>query len=187
MRKKLDANQIAVVYYSLESSGAIVFGAPTYTGSLAAPLKIFMEATSNLFARCAWQDKLAGGFTNSGSFSGDKLNGLLQLAVFAAQHVMLWVPQTAMSSGKGPDDMNRLGGYPGVMAQSDNDGADVTPPAGDKDTAFAYGKRVDLGGEFLTQSPGLKTSPCGKCQTARGQTRTINFIEYILLSVDHPI
>jgi NAD(P)H dehydrogenase (quinone) len=38
-----------------------------------------------------WADKLAAGFTNSGSQNGDKQNTLLQFVTFAAQHGMLWV------------------------------------------------------------------------------------------------
>lgn len=45
----------------------------------------------------AWRDKVAAGFTNSGSKSGDKVNTLISLAIFAAQHHMHWV-----SLGLGP-------------------------------------------------------------------------------------
>ncbi len=38
-----------------------------------------------------WSDKLAAGFTNSKTMSGDKLNTLFDLAAFAAQHGMIWV------------------------------------------------------------------------------------------------
>ena len=38
-----------------------------------------------------WKDKIAAGFTNSGSRSGDKLATLIQLALFAARHGMHWI------------------------------------------------------------------------------------------------
>jgi len=38
-----------------------------------------------------WKDKIAAGFTNSASQSGDKLSTLLQLTVFAMQMGMIWV------------------------------------------------------------------------------------------------
>ena len=38
-----------------------------------------------------WADKLAAGFTNSGSQNGDKQNTLVDIATFAAQHGMVWI------------------------------------------------------------------------------------------------
>jgi hypothetical protein len=50
--------------------------------SVSAPFKAFMDATSNevMAKGFAWKDKIAAGFTNSGSRSGDKLASLIQLA-----------------------------------------------------------------------------------------------------------
>lgn len=39
----------------------------------------------------AKENKITASFTNSHSLSGDKLNYLMQLVVFAAQHGMIWV------------------------------------------------------------------------------------------------
>ena len=47
--------------------------------------------TSAVWALQGWRDKLAAGFTHSAAPSGDKLGTLTQLAVFAAQHGMVWV------------------------------------------------------------------------------------------------
>ena len=78
---------------TLERADAIIFGAPTYMGSASAGFKAFMDATSRaVYAQgLAWKDKVAAGFTNSASRSGDKLATLQQIAVFAAQHGMHWV------------------------------------------------------------------------------------------------
>ncbi len=38
-----------------------------------------------------WRNKVAAGFTNSGAQNGDKLHSLISMALFAAQHGMLWV------------------------------------------------------------------------------------------------
>jgi NAD(P)H dehydrogenase (quinone) len=38
-----------------------------------------------------WKDKIAAGFTNSASQSGDKLNVLTDLSIFAAQLSMIWI------------------------------------------------------------------------------------------------
>jgi len=87
----------------LHRADAIIFGAPTYMGSASAPFKAFMEATAAFYLAQPWRDKLAAGFTNSGSLCGDKLNTLLQLAVFAAQHSMIWVPCPSQMSNNLPN------------------------------------------------------------------------------------
>lgn len=131
----------------LNDYGAIIMGSPTYMGSLSAKFKAFMEATSKLWYERKWKDKLAAGFTNSHSLSGDKLNALMQLVVFAMQHGMLWVGQGEMNGspdgepGKA-DVVNRIGASLGAMAQSENDDPSVTPPEGDIQTAYLLGERV---------------------------------------------
>jgi len=50
-----------------------------------------MDASAAPYFVKAWKDKLAAAFTVSGSPSGDKLNTLTSLAIFAAQHGMLWI------------------------------------------------------------------------------------------------
>lgn len=136
----------------LAQADAIVFGAPTYMGSLSADFKKFMEQTAGLWYTQAWKDKIAGGFTNSGSMSGDKLNALFQLAVFAGQHSMIWV-STGMVGGHpagAPDVLNRISSQLGVMTQSDQASPEVSPPKGDRATAEAYGKRVaEITARFL--------------------------------------
>ncbi|MDA8231452.1 MAG: flavodoxin family protein [Magnetospirillum sp.] len=132
---------------ALAAADGIVFGAPTYMGSVSAPFKAFMDASSKVWFTQGWKDKLAAGFTNSASQSGDKLNSLIQLAVFAAQHGMVWVSLGLMpgnnSSAGSPEDPNRLGSYLGAMAQSNVDaGPDLAPPPSDLGTATALGERV---------------------------------------------
>jgi multimeric flavodoxin WrbA len=133
---------------ALSAAEAIVLGAPTYMGSASAAFKAFMDATSAIWALQGWRDKLAAGFTHSAAPSGDKLGTLVQLAVFAAQHGMVWVglglPPTYASaestSGDGRDDTNRLGSHLGAMAQSRPGGGAL--PAGDLATAELLGRRV---------------------------------------------
>jgi multimeric flavodoxin WrbA len=131
----------------LDGADAIVFGAPTYMGSASAPFKAFMDASSKAWPSQSWKDKLAAGFTNSGSRSGDKLATLQQLAVFAAQHGMIWVPLGLMpgnnASTGGEEDLNRLGSFIGAMAQSNVDeGPEKGPTASDLRTAEHLGRRV---------------------------------------------
>ena len=62
----------------LNAADAIIFGAPTYMASASAPFKAFMDASSKFWAKQAWKDKIAAGFTNSSSQSGDKLSTLMR-------------------------------------------------------------------------------------------------------------
>ena len=130
----------------LARADAIIFGAPTYMGSISAEFKKFMEATSKLWYTQDWKDKLAAGFTNSASLNGDKLNSLVELTIFAAQHSMIWISLgllPANNSKSQRDDLNRMGSYLGAMSQSDADvDADVAPPSGDLATARHLGRRV---------------------------------------------
>jgi NAD(P)H dehydrogenase (quinone) len=136
------------VWERLAAADAIIFGAPTYMGSPSAVFKKFAEESVRAWAdNLAWRDKIAAGFTNSKAMSGDKLNSLVDLAVFAAQHGMIWVgldlyPGWAESTAS-IEDLNRLGSWLGAMAQSDADlSAEKAPPATDLRTAEALGVRV---------------------------------------------
>ena len=130
----------------LAAADAIIFGAPTYMGSVSADFKKFMDASSKAWFASAWKDKLAAGFTNSGSQSGDKLNSLIQLMVFANQQGMLWVSLGLMpgnNNSKGSvDDLNRLGSFSGAMAQSNVDQGAEGMLESDLKTAAHLGKRV---------------------------------------------
>lgn len=133
----------------LEAADAIIFGAPTYMGGQSAPFKAFQDATSNTVfaAGSKWRDKIAAGFTNSASRSGDKLATLQQFSIFAAQHGMHWVslglPPGNNSSTGSEEDLNRLGIFLGAGAQSNADeGPDVAPTAADLRTAEHLGERV---------------------------------------------
>ncbi len=131
----------------LDQADAIIFGSPTYMGGVSGQFKTFMDATSQRWMNRAWANRIAAGFTVSASQSGDKLSTLIQLAIFAAQHGMVWVGNDLLpgnNNSKGSvDDLNRLGSFLGGMAQANADqGADVTPPGSDHKTAEYLGQRV---------------------------------------------
>jgi len=139
---------------NLANADAIIFGSPTYMGSVSAPFKEFMDKSSKVWAEQGWKDKIAAGFTNSSSQSGDKLATLQQMAVLGAQHSMIWVSLGLMpgnnSSTGSVDDLNRIGSSLGAMAQSNADeGPDKGPIASDLETAKHLGKRVaEIVGRF---------------------------------------
>jgi NAD(P)H dehydrogenase (quinone) len=124
----------------LSAADAIVFGTPTYMGGYAAQTKAFIDAASEVWFKLGWKDKLAAGFTHSLGLSGDKLNTLQSLWVNAMQHGMVWVGLGEMVEGTGPDKVNRLSSYSGVMAQSDWGQEAVNP--GDRKSAALLGARV---------------------------------------------
>ncbi len=137
----------------MDTADAIIFGTPTYMGNISAEMKKFMEVAAKKWFTLAWKDKIAGAFTNSSSYSGDKLNTLVGLMINAMQHGMIYVSlgmfpsnndPDAMNSiqGPGPEAHNRVGSYSGPMAASFQVDPDSAPPKGDIETAELYGKRV---------------------------------------------
>lgn len=135
-------------WQDLDEADAIIFGAPTYMGSVSAPFKAFMDASSKVWFKQGWKDKIAAGFTHSGSQSGDKFNSLVQMFTFAMQHGMIWAGLGLMpgnNSSKGSlNDLNRLGGFGGSMSQSNVDQGAEAILQSDLRTAEHLGKRVAL-------------------------------------------
>jgi multimeric flavodoxin WrbA len=129
----------------LKAADAIIFGAPTYMGSVSWQFKKFADASSRPWYAQEWKDKLAAGFTNSAGMNGDKFNTLVTLFTLAMQHGMIWVSQGLMPSNTQAarrDDVNYLVSYGGAIAQSPSDaGADAMAP-GDLETARLFGERV---------------------------------------------
>jgi NAD(P)H dehydrogenase (quinone) len=127
---------------AIEAADAVIFGSPTYNGTISARFKAFMEAsTRHAWVPQTWRNKIAAGFTNSGSWHGDKLNSLVTLALFAAQHGMIW---TGLDLFPGPSDeaKNRIGGWLGAMAYSKDEPPEFSPIKSDLDTAAYLGERV---------------------------------------------
>lgn len=121
------------VLAQLDESDAIVFGSPTYMGSVSAQLKAFMDATSSRCAQRRWVDKVAAAFTVSAHPSGDKLNALVTCSVFAMQHGMIWV---------GVADGSRLGIFLGAAGLAIHEPPSEMPSAEDKSTGEMLGRRV---------------------------------------------
>ena len=148
----------------LDKSDAIIFGSPTYMGAVSGPFKTFMDQTSKIWMNRAWQDKLAAGFTVSSSQAGDKFATLSQLSTLAAQHGMLWVSLGLLpgnnSSTASINDVNRIGGSIGAMAQANADeGGDIAPPQTDRNTARLLGERVARLTSRYSASLGLELVP----------------------------
>lgn len=118
----------------LNKADAIVIGTPTYMGGVAAQIKALIDAAGSVWQNQGWKNKIAGGFTHSGSPSGDKQGTLLSLATHAAQQGMIWVGYDEL-----PDpEKNRLGSFLGAMGS----GHDENVNPADLKCATLYGQRL---------------------------------------------
>jgi NAD(P)H dehydrogenase (quinone) len=111
-------------------------------GNVSGLFKMFMDASSKPWLEQKWKDKVAAGFTISGSPSGDKLNTLQSLMIFAMQHGMIWVGNAEMPYNE--EGINRLGSFSGVMAQAGQVAPDIEPNEADRKSAERLGQRVAI-------------------------------------------
>ena len=133
-----DGNVSDADWTVINAAHAIIFGSPTYMGTVSWQFKKFADATSKQWFGSAWKDKVAGGFTISSNPSGDKLSTLQYFITLSMQLGMVWVGQANPNDGS----LNRLGSSSGLMAQVGPTSPAADIPQGDLDTAKAYGERV---------------------------------------------
>jgi NAD(P)H dehydrogenase (quinone) len=157
----LSSEQAAERLDELDTADAIIFGCPTYMGNVSAGMKLFQEQAVGRWFTQAWKNKIAGAFTNSTNFSGDKLNTLVGLMINAMQQSMIFVGLGMLPAsndlasfdtleGPGPDALNRVDASIGPMAVSFTVAAGDAPPTGDIQTAAAYGRRIaEITAQFL--------------------------------------
>jgi multimeric flavodoxin WrbA len=130
----------------LHNSDTIVFGCPTYFGSVSAAFKQFMETTGGFWYKQTWKNKLAAAFTISSTTNGDKLNTLQSIMLFACQHSMNWISLGVLPrflNDEQTDGQNRMASYIGLMAQCDNSQSGVNPlHPGDHLTAELFAFRI---------------------------------------------
>lgn len=134
-------------WQTLQQADAIVFGSPTYMGSVSWQFKKFADASSKAWFTQQWKDKLAAGFTNSASMNGDKLSTLHYLMTFAMQHSMLWTGTGLMPSNSKAatrNDINYVASFSGAMASTPSDASVDEMLEGDLKTAALFGERVAL-------------------------------------------
>ncbi len=127
----------------LHKAHGIIFGTPTYMGSMAGRFKLFLEETSSLWVKQKWADKIGAGFTIGTSPSGDKLNTLISLSLFAAQQGMVWAGFNHIGSLYTEDNMaiNNDGSWLGLMVTSHHDKSQLIRKR-DETSAKLFGKRI---------------------------------------------
>jgi NAD(P)H dehydrogenase (quinone) len=123
----------------LTAADAIIFGSPTYMGSVAGQIECFLDATAELWMTRDWRDKVASAFTVSGSPCGDNFNTLVRFATFAMQQGMIWV---GLGYIPGDDGLNRLGLSFGAAGQAMHEPPEEAPNDADCRTGEALGRRV---------------------------------------------
>ncbi|MCL4118354.1 UNVERIFIED_CONTAM: hypothetical protein GTU68_008611 [Idotea baltica] len=75
----------------LQNCAGLVLGSPTHFGNMAAPLKHFIDQTSNLWLTGALIDKPAGVFTATASMHGGQEATLLSMLIPLLHHGMILV------------------------------------------------------------------------------------------------
>ena len=109
-------------WLTLEQAGGVIFGSPTFMGSAAGEYKLFLDETARreFWTGGKFVDKMAAGFTVATYPSGDKLNTIIQLSIYAAQHGMIWVNNTGLGCKvtNDPEEFNEWGCWLGFMATS---------------------------------------------------------------------
>lgn len=130
---------------TLDAADAIVFGSPTYMGTVSWQFKKFADASSKAWFTQKWKDKVFGGFTNSATMNGDKHSTIHYFMTLAMQHGGVWVGTGLMpanSKAAKRDDVNYVGSFAGAMMQTPSDAGADEVNAGDLETARLYGERI---------------------------------------------
>ena len=130
---------------ALDAAKMIVFGSPTYMGSVSWQFKKFADASSKAWFTGKWKDKLSAGFTNSASLNGDKHSTLHYFVTLAMQHSMLWVGTGMMPSNSKAatrNDINYVASSAGLMTATPSDASTDEMVPGDIATAKVFGERL---------------------------------------------
>ena len=140
-----EGNLTDAQWATLNAADAIVFGSPTYMGTVTWQFKKFADASSKPWFTQQWKDKIFGGFTNSATMNGDKHSTIHYLFTLAMQHSGIWVGTGLMPSNSKSakrDDVNYVGSFAGAMMQTPSDAGVDEVNSGDLETARLYGERI---------------------------------------------
>ncbi len=129
----------------LDAAKAIIFGSPTYMGSVSWQFKKFADASSKKWFTQEWKNKIFAGFTNSATMNGDKFSTIQYFVTLAMQHSGMWVgtglmPANTKAAKHG--DVNYVGGFGGALMTSPSDSSPDEVNKGDLETARLLGERV---------------------------------------------
>ena len=129
----------------LAAADAIIFGSPTYMGSVSWQFKKFADASSKPWYSQLWKDKIFGGFTVSANVNGDKHSTLHYFMTLAMQHGGLWAGTGINYNNTKASlrsDVNYLASSAGPMGQTPGDAGGDEMNAGDLETGRLFGARI---------------------------------------------
>ncbi|MDW5375501.1 NAD(P)H:quinone oxidoreductase [Halomonas sp. HP20-15] len=123
----------------LRGCAGLAIGSPTRFGNMAAPLKYFLDGTSELWLNGTLVNKPATGFTSTASLHGGQEATLLTMLVPLLHHGMVYagVPYSepglvATTSGGTPYGASHVAGARGERSVDDTE----------RELAYAQGKRI---------------------------------------------
>src|SRR5690606_2925048 len=125
----------------LENYDAIIIGASTRFGAMAAQLKNFLDQTGPLWARGALVNKVASVMSSTATQHGGAELAILSTQASLQHHGMIIVPLSYAYQGQSGNDVVR-GGAPYGMTTSTNSDGSRQPSAQELEGAKFQGKRV---------------------------------------------
>ena len=124
----------------LKGCDGLAIGSPTHFGNMAAPMKYFLDTTSQLWLKGSLINKPASVFSCSSSLHGGQESTLLSMMLPLFHHGMLVLGLPYSEAGLHTTD---FGGTPyGVTAVSNDTKANLSNT--EKELAMAQGKRLAL-------------------------------------------
>lgn len=132
----------------LEQCDGIIIGSPAYFGSMAAPVKHFLDQTTPQWLTGALVNKPAAAFTSSSSFHGGQETTLFSILVPLMHHgaIVVGIPYTEHSlnstqTGGAPYGATHISGQDSKLPFSDDE----------KKLCHALGKRVATIASMISQ------------------------------------
>lgn len=123
----------------LSQCQGLLLGSPTRFGSMAAPLKYFLESTTSLWLSGALQGKPAGVFTSTSSQHGGQESTLLAMMLPLFHHGMVLAGIPYSEAGL---SSTQSGGTPYGASQVTGAGHDKALTATESQLAQALGRRI---------------------------------------------
>lgn len=140
-----DTGSLYVTKEELKNAQGLILGSPTRFGNMAAPLKYFLDNTSDIWMSGGLINKPAAVFTSAASMHGGQESTLLSMMLPLLHHgaYIVGLPYseaalTATQSGGTPYGASHFAGSDSKLALSEDE----------KALCFALGKRV---GKLVTQ------------------------------------
>lgn len=138
---KLDQEAPVAEPLELENYDAIILGASTRFGAMAAQLKNFLDQTGPLWAKGALVNKVASVMSSTATQHGGAELAILSAQASLQHHGMIIVPLSYAYEGQSGNDVVRGGSPYGMTTTSDSDGS-RQPSEQELEGAKFQGKRV---------------------------------------------